>query len=47
MVSYACCPCAGALKKAAYDPRVAGVYLKVSPLAAGWAKLQEVCRASS
>lgn len=31
-----------ALEKAAYDPRVSGVYLKVGPLGAGWAKLQEV-----
>lgn len=32
----------GALKKAAYDPRVSGVLLKISPLSAGWAKLQEI-----
>ncbi|KAK9917362.1 hypothetical protein WJX75_003547 [Coccomyxa subellipsoidea] len=32
----------GALKKAAYDPRVSGIYLKISPLSAGWAKLQEI-----
>jgi protease-4 len=32
----------GALRKAAYDPRVSGVFLKVSPLSAGWAKLQEI-----
>ncbi len=32
----------GALKKAAYDPRVSGILLKVSPLSAGWAKLQEI-----
>lgn len=32
----------GALKKAAYDPRVSGIFIKVSPLSAGWAKLQEI-----
>ncbi|EIE22855.1 protease IV with duplicated peptidase family U7 domain-containing protein [Coccomyxa subellipsoidea C-169] len=32
----------GALKKAAYDPRVSGVLFKISPLSAGWAKLQEI-----
>ena len=31
-----------ALKKAAYDPRITGIYLKMSPLSAGWAKLQEI-----
>ena len=31
-----------ALKKAAYDPRISGIYLKMSPLSAGWAKLQEI-----
>jgi protease-4 len=31
-----------ALEKAAYDPRVAAVYLKIDPLAAGWAKLGEI-----
>lgn len=31
-----------ALKKAAYDPRISGIVLKVSPLSAGWAKLQEI-----
>lgn len=29
----------GCLRKAALDPRVAGVYLKISPLGIGWAKL--------
>ena len=32
----------GALRKAAYDPRVSGIFIKVSPLSAGWAKLQEI-----
>lgn len=31
-----------ALKKAAYDPRISGIYLKMSPVSAGWAKLQEI-----
>ncbi len=31
-----------ALKKAAYDPRISGICLKVSPVSAGWAKLQEI-----
>ena len=31
-----------ALKKAAYDARISGIYLKMSPLSAGWAKLQEI-----
>ncbi len=31
-----------ALNKAAYDPRISGIVLKVSPLSAGWAKLQEI-----
>lgn len=34
----------GALEKAAHDPRICGVYLKLSPLAAGWGKVQEVRR---
>lgn len=33
----ALCDC---LKKAALDPRVAGVVIKIEPLACGWAKLQ-------
>ncbi|KAI3438408.1 hypothetical protein D9Q98_000839 [Chlorella vulgaris] len=37
----ALCDC---LKKAALDPRVAGVVIKIEPLACGWAKLQEVRR---
>lgn len=31
-----------ALEKAAYDPRIKAVYLRIDPLAAGWAKLQEI-----
>ena len=31
-----------ALRKAAVDPRITGVYFKVSPVAAGWAKLGAV-----
>ncbi len=31
-----------ALLKAARDPRIVGVCLKISPLQAGWAKLQEL-----
>lgn len=31
-----------ALKKAAYDPRISGILLKLSPLSAGWAKLEEI-----
>ena len=31
-----------ALIKAAYDPRVKGLYLKIGPVGAGWAKLKEV-----
>ena len=30
------------LIKAAYDPRIKGLYLKIGPLGAGWAKLKEV-----
>ena len=33
-----------AITKAAYDPRVKGIYLKLSRLDAGWAKLQELAR---
>lgn len=29
-----------ALIKAAYDPRIVGVVVKIDPLAAGWGKLQ-------
>ena len=31
-----------ALLKAARDPRIVGVCLKISPVQAGWAKLQEL-----
>ena len=31
-----------ALIKAAYDPRIKGLYLKIGPLGAGWAKLKEI-----
>ena len=31
-----------ALIKAAYDPRIKGLYLKIGPVGAGWAKLKEV-----
>lgn len=30
------------LRKAAYDPRVAGLYLNIDLLDAGWAKVQEI-----
>lgn len=32
------------LKKAAHDPRIVGIYLKIDPLQCGWAKLQEIKR---
>jgi hypothetical protein len=35
------CSC---LKKAAHDPRIEGVYLKITPLACGWGKLEELRR---
>lgn len=35
---------ADALVKAAVDPRVEGIYFKISPLGAGWSKLEEVRR---
>ena len=35
---------AGALRAAAADPRIVGVFLKVGPLSCGWATLQEVKR---
>lgn len=35
------CEC---LKKAALDPRINGLVIRVSPLQAGWAKLQEIRR---
>ena len=31
-----------ALEKAAYDPRVSAVWLKIEPLSSGWAKLKEI-----
>ncbi|XP_057722923.1 serine protease SPPA, chloroplastic-like [Arachis stenosperma] len=30
--------------KAAYDPRIAGIYLRIDPLSCGWAKLDEIRR---
>jgi protease IV len=33
-----------ALRKAAYDPRVRGVLLRIEPLAIGWARVQEIRR---
>lgn len=33
-----------AIRSAAYDPRIPGLYLKLSPLQCGWAKLQELRR---
>eukprot|EP00240_Pyramimonas_obovata_P005752 CAMPEP_0118943552 /NCGR_PEP_ID=MMETSP1169-20130426/38547_1 /TAXON_ID=36882 /ORGANISM="Pyramimonas obovata, Strain CCMP722" /LENGTH=318 /DNA_ID=CAMNT_0006888835 /DNA_START=52 /DNA_END=1004 /DNA_ORIENTATION=- len=35
------CSC---LKKAAHDPRISGVYLKITPIGCGWAKLDELRR---
>jgi Peptidase family S49 len=35
----ALCEC---LRKAAYDPRVAGLFIQVDPVAIGWAKVQEL-----
>ena len=35
----ALCEC---LRKAAYDPRIAGLFVRIDPLAIGWAKAQ-VC----
>ncbi|KAL9266313.1 Serine protease SPPA, chloroplastic-like protein, partial [Drosera capensis] len=32
------------LEKAAYDPRIAGVYLQVDPLNCGWGKVEEIRR---
>eukprot|EP00250_Pteridium_aquilinum_P028242 c36833_g1_i1 orf=173-2296(-) len=32
------------LMKAAYDPRIAGVYLQIEPLDCGWAKIEEIRR---
>ncbi|KAL3146137.1 hypothetical protein ABBQ38_015479 [Trebouxia sp. C0009 RCD-2024] len=33
-----------ALEKAAYDPRIRGIHLKIGSVSAGWAKLQELRR---
>ena len=33
-----------ALIKAAYDPRVCGIFVKIEPLDCGWAKLKEIRR---
>lgn len=30
--------------KAAYDPRVSGIYLEIEPLSCGWAKIDEIRR---
>lgn len=30
--------------KAAYDPRIAGVYLHIEPLSCGWGKVEEIRR---
>ena len=32
-----------ALMKAAYDPRIRGIHLKIGSVSAGWAKLQVSC----
>ena len=32
-----------ALRKAARDPRVSGLAIKIEPLSLGWAKIQEIC----
>ena len=32
-----------ALEKAAYDPRIRGIHLKIGAVSAGWAKLQVGC----
>lgn len=32
------------LIKAAYDPRVSGIYLHIEPLNCGWGKVEEICR---
>lgn len=33
-----------ALIKAAYDPRIKGIYISIDPLDCGWAKLTEIRR---
>lgn len=30
--------------KAAYDPRISGIYLQIEPLSCGWGKLDEIRR---
>ena len=30
--------------KAAYDPRIAGIYLQIEPLSCGWGKVEEIRR---
>lgn len=30
--------------KAAYDPRISGIYLQIEPLRCGWAKVEEIRR---
>lgn len=30
--------------KAAYDPRVSGIYLEIEPLSCGWGKIDEIRR---
>jgi hypothetical protein len=30
--------------KAAYDPRISGIYLHIEPLRCGWAKVDEIRR---
>ena len=32
------------LIKAAYDPRISGVYLHIEPLNCGWGKIEEIRR---
>ena len=32
------------LVKAAYDPRISGVYLHIEPLSCGWGKVEEIRR---
>ena len=35
------CDC---LEKATYDPRISGLFLNISPVAAGWSRLSELKR---
>lgn len=30
--------------KAAYDPRISGIYLQIEPLSCGWGKVEEIRR---